>query len=126
MKKFISYFTLFFFLLITYSHGMQLLEKSAYKIGRTFFKQVPSFYFSKGDNEDKQVFLRATQDAIAKHLFEDEEIRNSFIRALTPFDNVVKSTMLDNALRPLGMDENLLNTIKTEEFKKFITDKAYE
>ncbi len=67
-----------------------------------------------------QVFAQPTRDAVAKYLLDDEQIRNSFIRALTPFDDVTSSKKLDNALRPLKLDQNLLNILKDESFVQFL------
>jgi predicted transposase/invertase (TIGR01784 family) len=66
------------------------------------------------------VFCKPTRDAIARHLLEDEPIRNSFIRALTPYKDVTASQKIDNALRPLKLDQNLLNILKDARFVSFL------
>jgi predicted transposase/invertase (TIGR01784 family) len=66
------------------------------------------------------VFCNPTRDVIAKYLLDDEEIRNSCIRALTPYKDVTSSRKLDNALRPLKLDQNLLNILGDPKFAAFL------
>lgn len=67
------------------------------------------------------VFLNPTRDVVAKYLLDDERIRNSFIRALTPYKDIESSTKIDNALRPLKLDQNLLNKLKDPRFERFLS-----
>lgn len=66
------------------------------------------------------LFCKPTRDVIAKYLLDDEGIRNSFIRALTPYKDVTSSQKIDNALRPLKLDQNLLNILKDTSFVSFL------
>jgi predicted transposase/invertase (TIGR01784 family) len=68
----------------------------------------------------RKTFCNPTRDAIAKYLLDDEEIRNSFIRALTPYKDVTSSRKLDNALRPLKLDQNLLNILGDDQFASLL------
>jgi len=72
-----------------------------------------------------QVFARPTRDVVAKYLLDDEQIRNSFIRAMTPFDDVTSSKKLDNALRPLKLDQNLLNILNDDSFVYFLRKESH-
>jgi predicted transposase/invertase (TIGR01784 family) len=67
------------------------------------------------------VFCDPTRDVIAKYLLDDEEIRNSFIRALTPYKDITSSIKLDNALRPLKLDQNLLNILGDKQFASLLS-----
>lgn len=102
-------------------NSLKLLEK---EVPKRVFKTMNSsvqFDFSKKKEHIKMpVFCNPTRDVVAKYLLDDDQIRNSFIRALTPFKDVASSKKLDNALRPLKLDQNLLNILKEESFVKFL------
>ena len=68
----------------------------------------------------EQTFCRPTRDSVFKFVLTDDCIRTSFIRALSPFKTVVSSTLMASDLRPLAVDENLLNILKKEEFQSFV------
>ena len=68
----------------------------------------------------EKTFLRPTRDSVFKHVLSDELIRKSFISALSPFKNVDSSKLMASDLRPLAVDENLLNFLKKEDFQSFV------
>jgi predicted transposase/invertase (TIGR01784 family) len=68
----------------------------------------------------EQTFCRPTRDSVFKFVLNDDCIRTSFIRALSPFKTVVSSSLMASDLRPLAVDENLLNILKKEEFQSFV------
>jgi predicted transposase/invertase (TIGR01784 family) len=68
----------------------------------------------------EQTFCRPTRDSVFKHVLSDERIRNSFINALSPFKGVHSSNLMATDLRPLAVDENLLNILNNREFQLFV------
>ncbi len=91
---------------------------------RIFKTLAPSVQFSFSSKKERKVpvFCNPTRDVVAKYLLDDDQIRNSFIRALTPFKDVQSSRKLDNTLRPLKLDQNLLNILKEEAFVRFLNN----
>ncbi|MHA1558736.1 MAG: PD-(D/E)XK nuclease family transposase [Alphaproteobacteria bacterium] len=135
MKKLISYFTLFFFLLITYSHGMQLLKEGVELLGKRIFF-TPVFHFSKNpilentfvdpiiDSAFKgQVFCQPTYDKFAKYLLkEDEGFRIYVLETLSGVPNIEKADLLDEHLNPFDKYSTLRKLVKTKEFFSYFDE----
>ena len=68
----------------------------------------------------EQTFCRPTRDSVFKHVLNDSVTRKSFIRALSPFKNVISSDLMNSELRPLAVDKNLLNILKKPDFQTFV------
>ena len=68
----------------------------------------------------EQTFCRPTRDSVFKHVLSDELTRKSFIRSLSPFKNIMSSDLMSSELRPLSVDENLLNILKIIDFQSFV------
>ena len=68
----------------------------------------------------EQTFCRPTRDSVFKHVLSDELTRKSFIRSLSPFKNIMSSDLMSSELRPLSVDENLLNILKRIDFQLFV------
>jgi hypothetical protein len=102
------------------------LSKSARKRnGSALFASILNPIHSKSfTTNTEQAFLNPLRDAVAKHLLDNEIIRNYFIRSLTPFKDVESSKRYDNTLRPLKLNKNLLNILRRPDFVKFLHNES--
>ena len=66
------------------------------------------------------IFERPTRDEVFKHLMQDDQVRNNFIRCFTPHKDIVSSELYGNSLRPLKAHNNVLNILKMKDFEKFV------
>ncbi|MHA1558581.1 MAG: Rpn family recombination-promoting nuclease/putative transposase [Alphaproteobacteria bacterium] len=120
MRKFISYFTLFFFLLITYSHGMQLLKEGVEIFGKRLF-YTSSFNFSKNSYVPKGPFADPISDISFKKMFVDkEELTVDFLNATLRLagDRIVREVKIlpqENLPFGMGMKYSILDFICTDQ-----------
>ena len=89
------------------------------------FNKTMRRFFSYLGAETEKTFCRPTRDSVFKHVLSDEATRKSFISSLSPFKNVVSSTLMSTELRPLAVDQNLLNFLKKSEFQTFVKNEKH-
>ena len=65
-------------------------------------------------------FERPTRDEVFKHLMQNDQVGNDFIRCFTPYKDVVSSELYGNTLRPLRAHKNLLNILRNPSFEKLV------